>query len=255
MANKATVRATTTRSRHWQRHQKWQWVPWTQTPFWLPKIPPSLKCHACPRVNRLPLWLLLCKQKIWQSFFGRAFTEPIRHGKKSALVRVSSNERWMGKREKGKRQRGRASGRDEPKEIKLIAKCWRRARKRSHKAKRREKTHIQISFIGFQGQWIVSILYFFLSATVSHCLPPPPALFFSSVSFFSFWLHWFLLNHSFHCLGLVSHIEVLVCQGSHTAELQYIKTPKALTSHQPLPHRYSSATLSEPSELQQNLEF
>lgn len=42
--------------------------------------------------------------------------------------------------------------------------------------------------------------------------------------FFSFWLHWLLLEHSFHCLELVRLIEVFACQGSYIAELHYINT-------------------------------
>lgn len=163
--------------------------PWTQNPFWFPKPTPPRPPPTPPNYNttRVPEWTV--------SLFGfyyasrrsdRAFLDE-RSQSPSVMERnllwwewAVMNDGW--ERERRERGRGRASGRDEQQEIKLIAKCWRRARKRSHKAKRRERTQIQMSFIGFQGQWIVSILHFFLSVTVSHCFPPPPALFVSSVS-------------------------------------------------------------------------
>lgn len=60
------------------------------------------------------------------------------------------NDGWMGVRE-----RGRASVRDERREIKLIGERRRRARRRSYEAKeqrRSPRSQIQISLIGFQGQ-------------------------------------------------------------------------------------------------------
>ena len=52
------------------------------------------------------------------------------------------------------RERGRASGRDEQGEIKLIGERRRRARRRSHEAKEERsspQSQIQISLMGFQG--------------------------------------------------------------------------------------------------------
>lgn len=128
---------------------------------------------------------------------GQSFsTEPIHHGK-SAFVSVCCNERRM--------ERGRACVRDEQREIKLIGECRKRATRRSYEVKderRSPQSQIQISLIGFQGQGIVSILCF---------SPPPPSP--ASTSLF-----FFLLNHSFHCAGLVCHFEEYMCaRGTRTA--------------------------------------
>lgn len=60
------------------------------------------------------------------------------------------NGGWEGE----KRERGRASGRDEQREIKLIGERRRRARRRSYEAneeRRSPQSQIQISLMGFQG--------------------------------------------------------------------------------------------------------
>lgn len=62
------------------------------------------------------------------------------------------NVGWEGEREK--RERGRASGRDERGEIKLIGERRRKAMRRSCEAKeerRSPQSQIQISLVGFQG--------------------------------------------------------------------------------------------------------
>lgn len=143
---------------------------------------------ACPWLNRPlprpPLSAFTTPAGDVTELSAERSARPIRHGKKSALVRASLAERQQ-IREGWARET-----------LKLIGEAQGKGEEEVTQGESSPQSEIQMSLAGFQGHWIVFILP---GSCLCHCLPILLPL--ASFASLSSRLHRLLLNHSLHWLG------------------------------------------------------
>lgn len=126
--------------------------------FLTPSIPAPLR-HACPRLNRPPLSFYDTSRRR-----DRAFRSSV-HGAHSSWKRIcfGESERQWATEDLGGMSR---------ETLKLIGEAQEKGEEEVIRGERSPQSQIQMSLMGFQGHWIVSILHFFLFATASPSSSP-----------------------------------------------------------------------------------